>query len=104
MAIKSVPTAVAQVPLDKFAPSIYDVARYANDDSGMLHTIAKAIGVIAEIGDAKDHELMHKLWLIRDLAKIGKHLGDDLRNLRDCQIADCMLASEDPNVRAEARP
>ena len=112
--MKSIPkspaetTAPARVPLDEYAPSIYDVARWTNDDLDRLRTILEAINRIGQYDgttpDHGDHGVRGKLHCVTDLALIGKFLADDVHNVHDCHIAECMLASEDPEIRKAARP
>ena len=94
-----------RVPLDDYAPSIYDVARWTNDDIDRLRTILEAMERIGEYnGTTPDPAVRGKLHCVAKLALIGKLFADDVHNVHDCQIADCMLASKDPEVRKAARP
>ena len=96
----SQPTVPQRVPLDQSAPNIYRVASWMLDEVCKLETFLEAINRAAkDRATSATSTLMH----IEKLSHMATCLAGEWSNDRDIQIAACMLASDDPEIRAEAR-
>lgn len=97
--------APAQEPLGEFEPNIYTTALCTLEAFAKLISMLKAIEHIADWNVEQDiNKLRQKLCTVYELADIAGYIGHDEHNTNDCRIARCMLASEDPEIRKEARP
>jgi 2-oxo-4-hydroxy-4-carboxy--5-ureidoimidazoline (OHCU) decarboxylase len=95
----------AQEPLGEFQPNIFTTARWTNESVAKVTSMANAIEHLVQFAPTDERRVLaRKLRLIRELAEIAGYIGQDEHNTNDCRIEACALASDDPEIRNEARP